>query len=108
MNRILCTGLFIAALALLGGCQSTQTANVCKCDPCTCGTPCPCTAKQASLGTMNGVCPVSGRPVGQNAPSSEWNGTQVGFCCGGCKTRFDGMTAQDQTTMMNDMNVDQS
>ena len=108
MNRILCTGLFIAALALFGGCQSTKATKTCKCDPCTCGTPCPCTGTQASLGTMNDACPVSGRPIAQNSPSSEVNGTQIGFCCAGCKNRFDGMSAQDQATMVDNMKTSQS
>lgn len=108
MNRILCTGLFITALSLFGGCQSAQSTNTCKCDPCSCSTPCPCTSKQASLGMMNDACPVSGRPIAQNSPSSEWNGNKIGFCCAGCKNRFDGMTAQDQDGMIEDMNAERS
>ncbi len=108
MNRTLCTGLFIAFMAFLGGCQSAQSTRTCKCDPCTCSTPCPCTAKQARLGSMNDDCPISGRQLADNSPSSEWNGGQIGFCCAGCKSRFDGMTAQDKASMINDMKTDQS
>ena len=34
------------------------------------------------------TCPVSTRPLGSNVVFAMVDGRQVGFCCGGCKTRF--------------------
>ena len=88
--------LSIAALSLLPGCKTTQADGICRCNPCTCASPCPCT-KTVSLGMMNDACPMSGKPVGTASPASTWNSTTVGFCCNGCKARFDGMSDDDKT-----------
>ena len=98
--RIIASTFIIAALAVLGGCNSGTKVATCKCDPCTCASPCPCTQAQASLGMMNDSCPMSGRPVNMESPSSSWNGQTVGFCCNGCKGRFDAADDNGKSDMV--------
>ncbi|MBG80421.1 MAG: hypothetical protein CMJ39_06915 [Phycisphaerae bacterium] len=98
--RIIASTFIIAALAAFGGCQSGSKVASCKCDPCTCSTPCPCTSTQASLGIMNDTCPMSGRPVNNESPSASWNGQSVGFCCGGCKNRFEAADDNGKSEML--------
>ncbi|MCH2153155.1 MAG: hypothetical protein MK089_07410 [Phycisphaerales bacterium] len=98
--RIIASTFIIAALAVLGGCQSGSKVASCKCDPCTCSSPCPCTSAQASLGIMNDTCPMSGRPVNNESPNASWNGQSVGFCCGGCKSRFEAADDNGKSEML--------
>ncbi len=50
----------------------------------------------AAPGMINSDCPFSGQPVGQGAPTSEWNGDTVGFCCAGCAMRWDNWTDEQK------------
>ena len=49
---------------------------------------------------MNDSCPMSGRPVNMESPSSSWNGQTVGFCCNGCKGRFDAADDNGKSDMV--------
>ena len=98
-STLLAILLSTATLLVLPACKTTQADGVCRCNPCTCGSPCPCTTK-VSLGMMNDACPMSGRPVDSSSPSSTWNNSTVGFCCNGCKSRFDAMADNDKTSYL--------
>ena len=50
------------------------------------------TSTVATSGTVNEVCPMTSRKVSGKSPTSTWDGVTLGFCCNGCKTRFDNMT----------------
>lgn len=42
-------------------------------------------AKNASMGVVNTHCAMRpGSPVNPDAPTAEWKGQKVGFCCPGC------------------------
>ncbi|MCH2137359.1 MAG: hypothetical protein MK101_12420 [Phycisphaerales bacterium] len=100
MKSLLSAVLFsIAALAVLPGCKTTQPDSTCRCNPCTCASPCPC-GTSASLGMMNDACPMSGKALTAASPASTWDNTTVGFCCNGCKSRFDGMSDTDKTAYL--------
>ena len=51
---------------------------------------------------MNDACPMSGRPVTEASPRSTWKEDYVGFCCNGCKGKFDGMTVEEKTVFISD------
>jgi len=98
MKKLLAISMLtIAALAIVPGCKSSQSTAGCKCDPCTCASPCPCGQKSASLGMMNDSCPMSGKKLKDTSPNSTWNGSTVGFCGNGCKSKFDGMNSNKKT-----------
>ena len=96
--------LSIATIAVLPGCKTTQPDSACRCNPCTCASPCTC-GGAVSLGMMNDTCPMSGKPLKDTSPASTWNNTTVGFCCGGCKARFDGMSDTDKTAYLGTINT---
>ncbi|MDP7028620.1 MAG: hypothetical protein QF733_00175 [Phycisphaerales bacterium] len=72
----ICTVLASATL-LLAGCQTSSKPA-------------------AAPGMINGTCPFSSQPVGEGAPTAEWNGDTVGFCCAGCAMRWDGWTDEQK------------
>jgi YHS domain-containing protein len=43
---------------------------------------------QTSLTTWNKVCPVQGEEVDSEAPTAEYKGKVIGFCCPGCEKKF--------------------
>jgi hypothetical protein len=78
------TGLgFLAAAGLLAlaGCATTEKADV-------------------SMGAVNDVCPMSGRPVDPNGPTVEYHGKTVGFCCGGCVSPWDKMSDAEKNAFL--------
>lgn len=42
-----------------------------------------------ALAPVNSACPYSGGKV-KNDVTSEYKGQTIGFCCAGCKAKFDG------------------
>ncbi|MHC4082405.1 MAG: hypothetical protein ACYS15_09630 [Planctomycetota bacterium] len=78
------TGLGVlaaAGLMALSGCASTEKADV-------------------SMGAVNDVCPMSGRPIDPNGPTVEYDGKTVGFCCGGCVSPWDKMTRAEKDAFL--------
>lgn len=71
-------------LVMLSGCSKSTKAD----------------SKSASMGVMNTKCPYSGNAVNPDV-SSEFAGQKIGFCCGGCKGKFDKATDATKTEMMN-------
>ncbi len=43
----------------------------------------------AKLPRVQTACPISGNPLGKDAPSVEHKGQKVAFCCAGCKGKFE-------------------
>ncbi|MHC4216950.1 MAG: hypothetical protein ACYSU7_00705 [Planctomycetota bacterium] len=78
-RRRIVTGLVLLATAGLGlsGCSSTQKSDV-------------------SMGVINDVCPMSGRPVSPDAPTIEYAGDTIGFCCGGCVAPWESLTRPEK------------
>ena len=69
--------ILVAALFSIG-CESTQKQDQ---------------SSSASPGMVNDACPISSKPLAAGCPTTTWDGVTLGFCCNGCKNRFDGMTA---------------
>ena len=51
-------------------------------------------------GRITEFCPMSSRTLTSTSPTSTWDGVTVGFCCNGCKSRFDDMTAAEKDAMI--------
>lgn len=47
-------------------------------------------------GMVNSGCPFTGSPVGEGAATAEFEGQTVGFCCPGCKVRWDGWSDEQK------------
>lgn len=45
-------------------------------------------AAVAKLPRVQTACPISGQPLGKDAPSVDHKGQKVSFCCDGCKGKF--------------------
>ena len=52
---------------------------------------------------MNDSCGMSGRPVTTSSPQSNYNGETIGFCCNGCKAKFDSMDTQAKASYVSEM-----
>jgi YHS domain-containing protein len=52
----------------------------------------------------NKVCPVKGEEIDADAPTFEYNGKVIGFCCPGCDTKFQ----KDPEKYMKNLNEDGS
>lgn len=45
----------------------------------------------------NTVCPVGGGPVSESVTPVSYGGKNIGFCCAGCKGKFEKMTDADKS-----------
>ena len=83
-NVLSCT--LVAATLALVGCSSTTTTS----------TP---AAPAAAPGMINSKCPYSGGPANA-AMTSDVSGGKIGFCCAGCKGKFDKSDAKAQADLV--------
>ncbi len=67
------------ALLFLGACNSNKTEHA-----------------SMAVKADNKTCPVGGGPVAPAVAVSEYKGKNVGFCCAGCKGKFDSMTPAEK------------
>jgi YHS domain-containing protein len=56
----------------------------------------------ATVQIWNKVCPVKGEEVDVEAPTVEYNGKVIGFCCPGCDSKFQ----KDPEKYMKNLNED--
>jgi len=56
----------------------------------------------ATVQIWNKVCPVKGEEVDAEAPTVEYNGKVIGFCCPGCDSKFQ----KDPEKYMKNLNED--
>jgi len=56
----------------------------------------------ATVQIWNKVCPVKGEEVDAEAPTVEYNGKVIGFCCPGCDSKFQ----KDPESYMKNLNED--
>jgi hypothetical protein len=80
-SKLLTTTALFAAAALLTACSSTQKSG------------------DTAMGVVNSKCPYSGTPIDANVTSNVGDAT-VGFCCNGCKTKFDALDATKKAEMV--------
>lgn len=63
----------ILAMSLIAGCDKNKNDGQAA------------SGKNASMGVVNTHCAMRpGSPVNPDAPTAEWKGQKVGFCCPGC------------------------
>jgi hypothetical protein len=79
-TRFVLVASFAAGIALLSGCAGQKDSG-------------------APMGAMNTKCPYTGGAANPDL-TSEFNGQQVAFCCGGCKNRFDKSTDDARAELM--------
>jgi len=61
-------------------------------------------SESASVQIWNKVCPVKGEEIDADAPTVEYNGKTIGFCCPGCDSKFQ----KDPEKYMKNLNEDGS
>lgn len=54
-------------------------------------------AGSRSADLLNEACPISGRPVVPSIPVVKHMDESIGFCCGGCRSAFEGWTDERKT-----------
>ena len=69
----------VFALILAAGCDNPKT-----------------TETTVSPGMVNSTCPMSGKALSDDCPTTTWKGDTVGFCGPGCKTTFEGKTPAEK------------
>ena len=79
--------ILVAALFSIG-CESTQKQDQ---------------SSSASPGMVNDACPISSKPLAAGCPTTTWDGVTLGFCCNGCKTRFEGQSAEAKTAEVDNL-----
>lgn len=82
---------FCAALALNVGCAQ-HSAPVEISDG---SSPATATAK-----ADNKNCPIMGHPVAEDGGSSTWNGKTIGYCCEGCKPKFEALSDDEKAAKL--------
>ncbi|HYE60972.1 MAG TPA: hypothetical protein VD997_03160 [Phycisphaerales bacterium] len=85
--KLLAPALLVAAMALTGCNRDSKTTTT-------------TTEKRSSMGAMNSTCPVAGGKVNANAGTVSYKGQEVGFCCAGCKGKFENMSDADRAAKM--------
>lgn len=50
-----------------------------------------------SQGTVNDNCPIMGGEVSEDAPTVQWNGKTIGFCCAGCDQKFMALSDEEKS-----------
>lgn len=99
--------LSIAAFAFIGGCESDKATSAgtdtsakataaAKAEDAKCTEP-----KAGTITSVNKVCVINpAHPVDPSAPSAEWNGKKIGFCCAGCVAKWNKMTDAQKSTAL--------
>jgi len=80
-TKLLTVAALLATAAVLTGCSTTHKGG------------------DTAMGVVNSKCPYSGGPVDANVTSTVGDAT-VGFCCNGCKTKFDALDATKKAEMV--------
>jgi YHS domain-containing protein len=59
-------------------------------------------SESSSAQIWNKVCPVKGEEIDADAPTVDYNGKTIGFCCPGCELKFE----KDPETYLKNLNED--
>ncbi|MFG0260429.1 MAG: hypothetical protein ACF8LK_08775 [Phycisphaerales bacterium JB041] len=99
LSRALILALGVSAFGL-AGCQTTGSSKVAGDGACcadgACDGACEGDAAATISQVSNETCPLSGGPVKASAKTVSFQGQEVGFCCGGCATKFEAMSDSDK------------
>lgn len=73
--------------------------------PCVAGLAgCATTAKSGSMGLMNSKCPMKPDcPLPEGAPTIEYKGGKVGFCCKGCINKWNAATDDQRAVLLDNV-----
>lgn len=85
--KLLAPALLAAALALTGCHRESKTTTT-------------TTRSDARMGAVNSTCPFSNKAVNANAGTVSYKGQEVGFCCEGCKGKFEKMSDAERAAKM--------
>jgi hypothetical protein len=83
---------FAAAALVLGACSNSKTDAGPAADTGQGNAP--------AITTVNSVCPYSLKAVNASAPTRQYEGKTVGFCCAGCAGGWDSATDDTRATLM--------
>ncbi len=73
--KLLRTAIVLSSLFVAAACSSTSTTN---------------------SKAMNATCPVSGKAITAENPTTSFDGKTIGFCCDNCVSKFNGMPTADK------------
>jgi len=76
--RVLACVLAVSLVFALGSCQSTKTSQ------------------PSTGGPINANCAMKDSEAVDASCCIEHNGQKIAFCCGNCKTKFEGLTAAEK------------
>ena len=93
MTRLVSLSIAVLTITTFSGCAPSHYGGGGSACGCAGGGPRPMPMAQSAPAPMarvcNTICPVMDRPVDPSIPTSVYRGKTVGFCCMGCKPRFD-------------------
>ena len=84
-RSLMCLSAAALVAAVFCGCSNNKTAKV--------------EAPAGAMTMANTKCPYSGEAVNSKV-TSDYHGKQVGFCCAGCKARWDKATDAQRDAML--------
>lgn len=85
LSVLLGCGAIAAAALSLGACANREKAGK---------------DSGSAMTASNTVCPVSGRAMDPEAPTREYKGRTVGFCCDDCPKKWDTSTDAQRDAML--------
>lgn len=59
-----------------------------------------CSEAQAAVEPVNENCPMMGEPIDVSEGTLEWDGHQIGFCCGGCNEKFAALSDEEKVAKL--------
>lgn len=89
---------FCAALTLTVGCAQ-YSAPVETSDSLT-STPATGAQNSEASKMANRNCPIMGHSVASDGGTSSWNGKTIGYCCEGCKPKFDALSDEEKVAKL--------
>ena len=57
-------------------------------------------AAESVAAADNKNCPIMGHPVSAEGGSTTWNGKTIGFCCDGCKPKFEALSDDEKAAKL--------
>lgn len=66
---------------------------------------CTTNASAESPSVINATCPMMGDEVDAEGEVAEWNGETIGFCCEGCKPKFEALSPEEQAAKLAEQGV---
>lgn len=105
LSRALILALGVSAFGLAGCATSDSAAKAdgACCAEGNCDGACEGDAAATISQASNDACPFTGGGVNSSVATVSFQGQDVGFCCGGCATKFKNMSDEDKAAKMASM-----